>query len=254
MQYRELQAALKNLRHAGYDIQVKLTSSYEILQVEYDRLTSQPVVEPMVEMTAEQFNGWMGLPTDNLAIATQDNPEQPTLALNHEPKPRGNATNLRQNEGSTERQDSKSLVQQEFESMPPNSCCISKSQQPNLVFAKRSYERLEASQDKDFCIRLEPREYLHKQPQHNPEVLSHKEISIPPITSYWIDGSELSQHLESTQVQALRNAQDGVRWLKKWARNIQAFAEGFIEGGQVKQPQRSPQDIALDRYRYPQVA
>jgi len=208
MQYRELQAALKNLRHAGYAVQVKLNTSYEILQVEYDRLTSQPVVEPMVEMTAEQFNGWMGLPTDNLAIATQDSPVQPLLAIVN-------------------------IAPEVTDGIPDQIAVVVPTVEPKLE--------------------VKPSSSADKQPTKQLEAIPCKPLRMP-TNSYWVDGSELSQHLESTQVQALRNAQDGVRWLKKWARNIQAFAEGFIEGGQVKQPQRSPQVIALDRYRYPQVA
>lgn len=39
--YKELQAKLKDLRANGYDIQVKLNSKQEILQAEFDRLTSE---------------------------------------------------------------------------------------------------------------------------------------------------------------------------------------------------------------------
>lgn len=205
MQYRELQTALKNLRNAGYDVNVKLTSSYEILQAEYDRLTSQPVVEPVVEMTAEQFNGWVGLPTEAVAIATQDNQEQPSLPV----------------------------------------------EQPQAAIANIAVvvPMVEPSPE----LEVKPLGSTVNQPTKQLEDTPCKPIRVK-TNSYWVDGSELGQKLDPTQVQALRNVEDGVRWLKKWTRNLQAFAEGFTEAGQITQPKRSPKAIALDRYRSPQVA
>lgn len=56
MTYRELQTALKNLRNAGYDIQVKLNASLEALKAEYERLTAiqdQPTFQQQIELEAE---------------------------------------------------------------------------------------------------------------------------------------------------------------------------------------------------------
>lgn len=39
--YKQLQAKLKDLRTNGYDVQVKLNSKLEVLQAEFDRLTSE---------------------------------------------------------------------------------------------------------------------------------------------------------------------------------------------------------------------
>lgn len=303
------------MRNAGYDVQVKLNTSYEILQAEYDRLTAI-AIESAPQMTADEFNTWVGLPTDNVAIANQggNNPatKQPqkrlevlasqdltpqhTLARSKaDPEPREciwlNIGNIRQNEGSTEQPNSEVFTDQGFRFIQANTrSCIAINL--SSYYAKQPYERLEAAQDKDFCIMAKPRVNIHKQPSEVLETTQGESLAIPISpkleprlnsvnqrqnkgysdqqnsedltrqafesirlkSSYWIDRSALGQKLEATQVQALRNAEDGVRWLKKWASNLQAFAEGFAEGGQVKQLSRSPQVIALDRYRYPQAA
>ena len=60
MTYRELQTALKNLRNAGYDIQVKLNASFDTLQAEHNRLSviaSQDSIEQPHFSAADRARG-----------------------------------------------------------------------------------------------------------------------------------------------------------------------------------------------------
>lgn len=193
--YRELQAALKTLRNEGYNIQVKLNASFETLQAGYNRLT-QANLEPTIEMTTEEFNEWVGFPTDSLAIKA-------------ELKPRVNIGNLQQNEGFSSRQNSETFTKQRFKSIELNIGSNPRTTQP------------------------ETRQYYNKQPfqaqkaTHNACI--SKVLNIPAKSIYWVDGSELGQKLDSTQVQALRNLQNGLRLAKAFCRRLKAFAEGFAE-------------------------
>jgi hypothetical protein len=54
--------------------------------------------------------------------------------------------------------------------------------------------------------------------------------NLEPDQGYWIDGTELSEHLEATQTQAIRNIEDGWRSLRLLGKNLQAFKKGFDEG------------------------
>lgn len=159
MNYKELQNALKNLRSNGSDVQVKLNAKLEVLQAEYDRLTTDPETLTTVEpITADEFNEVASFPTGDAEYVSiaYETYEAHAVEL---------AQEVAASEGLTEVSSSLETIQTE---------------------------------------------------------------TLAP--SYWIDGSELSEHLESTQVQAIRNLQDGWRSLKQLGRNLQSFKKGFDEG------------------------
>lgn len=157
---------------------------------------------------------------------TKTNPEQLTLSQGKaEPAPRGYLHDQRHSGGYSDRQTSKSLVQQGFRSM--------------MVKLRDNIQA-----------------YPLKTLQNNPEVLSYKDINIRPISSYWIDSTQLGQKLDSTQVQALRNLEDGLRWVKRVYISFKALAEGFAEGGAKRshRPRDKAKVIQLDQTRSLQVA
>ena len=87
MTRNQLQTALKELRNQGADVQIKLNAKTELLQTEYDRLMAKEQSSEPVIMTAEDFNAWVGLPTDTIQPTAmpeaqeQENAEDPGLSL-----------------------------------------------------------------------------------------------------------------------------------------------------------------------------
>ncbi len=147
MTYRELQTALKNLRNVGYDVQVKLTASFDTLQAEYNRLTAISPVQ-----------------TDSIPIAIASQQlEEPT----------------------------------EQASLSSESLTTTNKQPSNSLQGCQGYS---------------------------------KDIGLSAKASYWIDGTELGQKLSPTQAQALRNLEDGFKWLVKLPDRLKAFEQGFREG------------------------
>ena len=220
MTYRELQTALKNLRNAGYDIQVKLTASFDTLQAEYNRLTAI-AAEPVVEMTADEFNEWVGLPADVVevpdwqkeAIANQHDLE---IEVESETSPMVDLTysnSLPKNEACSHQENSQSVVVQEFQAI--------------LVdYEVKTVDSICNLQDDKGSNKLNEGKQLSKPL----EALPDKEKQIQANSTYWIDGTELGQNLNHTQAQALRNLEDGINWLVKLPGRLKAFESGFREG------------------------
>jgi len=61
----------------------------------------------------------------------------------------------------------------------------------------------------------------------------------PEVASYWVDGKGVS--LESTQVQALRNLEEGLRWIGKTSEGLRSFSQGFMEG--LKKAKGKPEGL-----------
>lgn len=183
--YKELQNALKNLKNAGYDVQVKLNSKLEILKAEYDRLTTVPESLRAPEtITAQEFNEMVGFPTEALVSS---------------------------------------------------------------YFGKATLEPLEPIQTKTLVILpvnlpsddLEQLETI----QVIGLAISNSPSFPKPTQGYWIDGSEISSHLESTQQQAIRNLQDGWRSLKNFGRNLKSFKTGFDEGLRLAEAAKASKSV-----------
>ena len=237
MTYRELQAALKAFRSQGLDVKVKLSVSFDTLQAEYNRLTAI-AAEPVVEMTADEFNEWVGLPTDVVevpdwqkeAIANQHDVEMGVESETGSMVDPTYSNILPKNEPYSHQENNQSVVGQEFQFIP-----------------------------------VEPRVYLHDLPQNKGSSDSQKsQVLIEqgvkficinrPASSYWIDGTELGQNLNHTQAQALRNLEDGINWLVKLPGRLKAFESGFREGlkkvDRLRQTQPSqPQVIPIHSKR-----
>lgn len=232
MTYRELQTALKNLRNAGYGVQVKLTASFDTLQAEYNRLTAI-AVEPVQEMTVNNFNTCVGVPADVVevpdwqkeAIANQHDIE---IEAESGTSPMVNLTysnSLPKNEACSHQENSKSVVEQEFQSIPV---------EPRGQYQQTDFDSLESLDGGALAIT--------------------KAIVPSQQSSYWIDGTELGQNLNHTQAQALRNLEDGINWLVKLPGRLKAFESGFREGlkkvDRLRQTQPSqPQVIPIHSKR-----
>ena len=256
MTYRELQTALKNLRNAGYDIQVKLTASFDTLQAEYNRLTAI-AAEPIVEMTADEFNEWVGLPADVVevpdwqkeAIANQHDVEMGVESETGSMVDLTYSTNLPKNELYSHQENNQSVVEQEFQFIPV---------EPRANTDKQHLGTLQALQDADIHIRLEPITNTNKQPLNTTQSYQRhdqvKDVGLRVNSTYWIDGTELGQNLNHTQAQALRNLEDGINWLVKLPGRLKAFESGFREGlkkvDRLRQTQPSqPQVISIHSKR-----
>lgn len=221
MNYRQIQSALKELKAAGADVQVKLNASFDTLEAEYNRLTAiatpvspeQPQVQPSQQpeqpqvaqiMTADEFNAWVGLPTDAIAeprvmVEAKAEPEVQT-----EPEPSLEATEVTSYQPQEVPETSVEVALDALEQAPETS-----SKVDPVVTPQPTTEQI--------------------------VVLPLATMTAPaprqlPGASYWIDGTELGQRLDPTQVQALRNLEDGLDWLGRWHGNLRAFAKGFREG------------------------
>ena len=190
MTYRELQTALKNLRNAGYDIQVKLNASLEALKAEYERLTAiqdQSTFQQQIELEVE--------------------PETSSKVDLTYP------SNLPKNEPYSHQENNQSVVEQGFESI--------------LVdYEVKTVDSICNLQDDKGSNKLNEGKQLSKPL----EALPYKEKQIEANSTYWIDGTELGQNLNHTQAQALRNLEDGINWLVKLPGRLKAFESGFREG------------------------
>lgn len=166
---------------------------------------------------------------------------QPTLSQGKaEPEPRGrirlNNGCLRQNEVYKAQQNSESLVQQRFRLFQAN------SDSKDSYASKPLDNSLKVPLHKETARLPEPRGYLHNQRQNegysdeqNSQSLVQQELKFicinHPVNPYWIDGTQLGQKLDPTQVQALRNLEDGLKWVKRVYIGFKALAEGFAECG-----------------------
>lgn len=225
MTYRELQTALKNLRNAGYAVQVKLNASFDTLQAEYNRLTaiaSQDSLEqpqPQQVMTTDQFNEWVGLPykqtSEPVVDITLENTDEATQAI------------------ALEQADSTPMliISQQLEEPTEK---VSATSEPIENVGKQPSKQLEALQGKGLYITPEPITATNKQPSNSTQDLQGhsrvKDVGLSAKSSYWIDGTELGQNLNHTPAQALRNLEDGINWLKKLPARLKAFEQGFREG------------------------
>lgn len=232
MTYRELQTALKNLRNAGYDVQVKLNASFDTLQTEYNRLSAitslscTNTVEPNLETTFGEVQ----------AVSEQ-------IEVEFETKHRVELAiqgNLPQNDPCSDRQHSQSTVEQGFHSIPVESETKYRVEVVYLHKLSKNKTFSDLQNSENFLqqgfqlIRSTLDHNIDKTGFESPESLQSSTLEIAPDDSpnspYWIDGSQLGQNLESTQVQALRNLEDGINWLKKLPARLKAFEQGFREG------------------------
>lgn len=249
MTYRELQTALKNLRNAGYDVQVKLNASFDTLQAEYNRLiaiASQDSLEqpqPQQVMTTDSFNKWVGLPykqtTQQPSCENERATKQPLEQL--EVPPDGNITlQLGGNIWQTSKQlhnSPRALIHEEIGRLALVRSRVDLAYPTNLP-KNELYNHQENSQsfvEQEFkAIQVEPREQYPQTAFESPESLPRNTLAISPNDSpnipYWIDGSQLGQNLEYTLAQALRNLEDGINWLKRLPARLKAFEQGFREG------------------------
>lgn len=220
MTYRELQTALKAFRSQGLDVQVKLTASFDTLQAEYNRLSAISV-EPVQEMTINNFNAWVGLPADVVevpdwqkeAIANQHDVEMGVESETGSMVDPTYSNILPKNELYSHQENNQSVAEQEFESI---------TVEPEVKVA----DTISNLQENNGSNGLD----IGKQLSKPLEALSYKEKQISANSTYWIDGTELGQNLNHTQAQALRNLEDGINWLVKLPGRLKAFELGFREG------------------------